>query len=117
MPPYASVFPRSGAAPTAEVPHMSMIPTAAAIALRCIAVPFILISVERQYGRFGRPATVRASRFHESWPPALRILDHVWSRPQETVQVQELANRPLEDLGYGELVERLRQQVAAEKQN
>ena len=40
----------------------------------------------------------------DAWRPALRILEHAWGRPKETVEVQDdLADRPLEDLGLAEL--------------
>jgi hypothetical protein len=49
----------------------------------------------------------------DSWRPALRILEHAWGRPKETVEVQEdLSERPLDELTQAELYERLRQYLA-----
>jgi hypothetical protein len=46
----------------------------------------------------------------DGWRPALRILEHAWGRPRETVEwVDESLERPLEDLGTAALVEKLRQ--------
>ena len=41
----------------------------------------------------------------DSWRPALRILEHAWGRPKETVEVQEdLADKPVDALTLEELL-------------
>jgi hypothetical protein len=52
----------------------------------------------------------------DSSPMSLRSLEHAWGRPRETVEwVDESVDRPLEELGTGELIERMRQVVAREQ--
>ena len=42
----------------------------------------------------------------DAWRPALRILEHAWGRPKETVEVHDdAADRPLEELSLAELTE------------
>ena len=49
----------------------------------------------------------------DAWRPALRILDHAWGRPKETVEGQEdLVERSLDDLDLSELLE-LRQRLVS----
>ena len=42
----------------------------------------------------------------DAWRAALRVLEHAWGRPKETVEVQEdLAERSLDHLNSEELLE------------
>jgi hypothetical protein len=41
----------------------------------------------------------------DSWRPALRILEHAWGRPKETVEMtDDSQNKPLDELSLAELL-------------
>ena len=51
----------------------------------------------------------------DAWRPALRILEHAWGRPKETVEVHdEVTERPIDTLGLAEL-ETLQRRLLAEQ--
>jgi hypothetical protein len=55
-----------------------------------------------------------ASGRPDAWRPALRVLEHAWGRPRETVEVHEdLAEKDPDEMGMAELLESLRGRMKA----
>ena len=50
----------------------------------------------------------------DAWRPALRILEHAWGRPKETVEVHDDTTlQPVDKLSLGELFETRQRLIAA----